>query len=199
MIGHLRGELALKAKDHLIIEVQGVGYKVNIPPSLQRKLPELGEELKIYTYTYVREDRLVLYGFLETKQLELFKELLGVSKIGPKSAISSLATLTVKEFKLAIVKEKVDVLKEIKGIGTKTAQRLILELKGKIDLEQILAEEKDTAVEATANLERQEAIDGLLGLGYSRREAEAAVKEACGEQSGLTVEEIIRQALQSLG
>jgi len=198
MIAHLQGELTLKRESYIIIDIQGVGYKVNIPLSLQMELPDLGEEVKVYTYTYVREDKLRLYGFLKMSDLELFEELLGVSKIGPKGAINTLSTLSAKEFKLAVAKEEIETLKRVKGIGKKTAQRLILEMKGKIDLEKVLAEGDDDS-SVIINPEKEEAVEGLLSLGYSRSEARKAVEVACKEEEITNVEEIIRLALQNLG
>jgi len=195
MIAHLQGELTLKRESYIIIDIQGVGYKVNIPLSLQMELPDLGEEVKVYTYTYVREDKLRLYGFLKMSDLELFEELLGVSKIGPKGAINTLSTLSAKEFKLAVAKEEIETLKRVKGIGKKTAQRLILEMKGKIDLEKVLAEGDDDS-SVIINPEKEEAVEGLLSLGYSRRKA---VEMACKEEEITNVEEIIRLSLQNLG
>ncbi|KXS40056.1 MULTISPECIES: Holliday junction branch migration protein RuvA [unclassified Candidatus Frackibacter] len=198
MIAHLQGELTLKRESYIIIDIQGVGYKVNIPLSLQMELPDLGEEVKVYTYTYVREDKLRLYGFLKMSDLELFEELLGVSKIGPKGAINTLSTLSAKEFKLAVAKEEIETLKRVKGIGKKTAQRLILEMKGKIDLEKVLAEGDDDS-SVIINPEKEEAVEGLLSLGYSRSEARKAVEMACKEEEITNVEEIIRLSLQNLG
>ncbi|SJZ72067.1 Holliday junction branch migration protein RuvA [Selenihalanaerobacter shriftii] len=197
MIAHLQGELTKKEESYIIIDIQGVGYKVNIPFSLHNRLPEIGEEIQIHTHTYVREDRFVLYGFLKMNDLDLFTKLLGVSRIGPKGAINILSTLSVNEFKLAIAKEDIKTLKEAKGIGKKTAQRLILELKGKIDLEKVLKGENDDN-DLISNSEREEAIEGLLGLGYNMREAQEAVKVACQGKEDISVEEIIKSALQSL-
>lgn len=200
MIAYLSGELTLREESYIIIDVQGVGYKVNIPFSVQCKLPQIGEEIEIYTYTYVREDRFVLYGFLHKEELKLFEKLLGVSKVGPKVAINILSTLSVKEFKLAIAKEEIKTLKQAKGIGKKTAQRLILEMKGKIDLEQVLAGESEAENEQlVSNSDKEEAIEGLLNLGYNTKEAREAVELACKGQESIEVEDIIKLALQNLG
>lgn len=199
MIAYLRGKLTLKQESYVIIDVQGVGYKVNVPFSVRSRLPESGEEIEIYTYTYVREDRFVLYGFLKREDLDLFEKLLGVSKVGPKVASNILSTLSVKEFKLAIAKEEVETLTQAKGIGKKTAQRLILEMKGKIDLERVLAGEGASKEEQLiADSDKEEAVEGLINLGYNMKKAREAINAACQGQEDIGVEEIIKLALQNL-
>lgn len=198
MIAHLKGELTLKEQSHIIIDVQGVGYEVVIPTSVHKRLPNIGENIKIYTHTYVREDRFVLYGFLQLSELELFGKLLKVSRVGPKVAVSILSTLNDREFKLAVAKEDIEVLKEVKGIGKKTAQRLILEMKSKIDLDRIKEEEESS--QSIAKVKREEAVEGLMNLGYNVQEARKAVTEACKDlDEAAEVEEIIKLALQKLG
>lgn len=199
MIAHLTGELVLNEETRIVIDVQGVGYEVMIPTSVQNRLPNIGEDIKVYTHTYVREDRFVLYGFLQMSELELFGELLKVSKVGPKVAVSILSTLNAREFKLAVAKEDIEVLKEVKGIGKKTAQRLILEMKGKIDLDQIIKEE-DESNQSVTNIKREEAVEGLMNLGYNVQESREAVTEACKDvDEDVGVEEVIRLALQKFG
>ncbi|ADL12242.1 Holliday junction branch migration protein RuvA [Acetohalobium arabaticum] len=198
MIAHLTGELVLKEEARIVIDVQGVGYEVMIPTSVQNRLPNIGEDIKVYTHTYVREDRFVLYGFLQLSELELFGKLLKVSKVGPKVAVSILSTLNAREFKLAVAKEDIEVLKEVKGIGKKTAQRLILEMKGKIDLDRIMEEEESS--QSVDGIEREEAVEGLMNLGYNIQEAREAVTEACkGVDEAAGVEEVIKLALQKFG
>ncbi|MBM7623206.1 Holliday junction branch migration protein RuvA [Sporohalobacter salinus] len=199
MIAYLKGELALKGESHIVIDVRGVGYEVIIPTSVQNRLPNIGENIKVYTHTYVREDRFVLYGFLQMSELELFGKLLKVSKVGPKVAVSILSTLNAREFKLAVAKEDVEILKEVKGIGKKTAQRLILEMKGKIDLDRIIKEE-DESSQSITGVKREEAVEGLMNLGYNVQEARQAVTESCKDvDEAAEVEEIIKLALQKFG
>ncbi|MGM0471598.1 MAG: Holliday junction branch migration protein RuvA [Bacillota bacterium] len=199
MIAQLKGELISKAEDYIIIDVNGVGYEVSIPTSLHNNLPELGTAVMVYTHTYVREDRFVLYGFLQQSELQLFRQLLKISKIGPKVAIGILSALQVRDFKLAITQEDIETLKQVKGIGKKTAQRLILELKGKIDLEELTTAD-ESIEQSTDQKQRQEAVQGLVNLGYKKSQAQQVVQSVASDLSSASeVEEIIKLALQELG
>lgn len=196
MIAFLRGNLLHGREDYLVIDVNGVGYRVFVPSSTMNRLPAKGEEVSVHIYTAVREDAIILYGFQTEAELELFKLLISVTGIGPKVAIGILSAMDVATFKRAIIFEDLTVLKKTPGIGEKTAKRLILELKSKIELDH--NEEPDGAptyvpVKSAA---LDEAIDALMTLGYSRVEAAQAAEQVKDKDD---VEEIIRQALKYLG
>ena len=191
MIAYLKGRLIRKSIDYIVVEVQGVGYKVYVTGSLQSKLPKIGEELELHTYNYVREDSITLYGFALLEELNLFEQLLGVSKIGPKASLSILATLTVEEFKLAIINGEVDTLKKVKGVGNKTAKRLILELQGKVELDKIVNDNNSTVDDDKIN----DSIDALVNLGYAQNNARKVVIDIYQQDSDLAVQEIIKMAL----
>ena len=190
MISYLDGELIRKDLEFIVINVQGVGYKVHTPGSVQTDLPQVGEEVELHTYTYVREDAIRLYGFSNLEELELFEKLLGVSKIGPKSALSTLSTMSVRNFKQALINGEEKTLQQIKGVGKKTAKRLILELQEKVEVDKIIDSNKN--IDET---EAQDAIQGLVNLGYQKSQARKAVEKVIEEDSDLAVEEIIRRGL----
>ncbi|MFW5856228.1 MAG: Holliday junction branch migration protein RuvA [Bacillota bacterium] len=169
MIGYLEGTVSWCSNNSIVIENDGVGYLVEVTELLQ--LPPVGKKIALYIYTYVREDALKLYGFETMEERKLFKILLSVSGIGPKAAMNILSTLTYERFIKAIMGEQIAVLKEVSGIGPKTGQRLILELKNKIDnlATQIQVEEKGPV--------DKELFEELIGLGYSRKEIEEVIKE----------------------
>ena len=190
MISYLNGELARKSLEYIVINVNGVGYKVNTPGSVQSKLPRVGNQVELHIYTYVREDAIRLYGFSSLEALELFEKLLGVSKIGPKSALSTLSTMSVRNFKLALINGETETLKQIKGVGKKTAKRLILELQEKVEVDKI--------VDSTSDIDKtkvEDAMQGLVGLGYRKSQARKVVKQVVEEDSDLAVEDIIRKGL----
>ncbi|AZR73111.1 Holliday junction DNA helicase RuvA [Anoxybacter fermentans] len=195
MIAYLRGKLLLWREDYLILDVNGVGYRVFTPSSVFGKLPPKGEEVSVYIYTSVREDAIILYGFLTEGELELFKHLISVNGIGPKVALGILSTLSVSAFKKAVAYEDIKTLKKIPGIGEKTAKRLILELKNKLQT-QILKVEEEKVIEPGSIPMVEEAVDALMVLGYSRTEAFGAVEQVKDKNS---VEGLIRQALKILG
>lgn len=192
MIYYLNGEYALHGKDFMIIDVQGVGYRVFVSSATLARLPQEGENVKIYTYQHVKEDALTLYGFLTRREEELFTILLSVAGVGPKLALAILAVLPPGLLEKAIITGDITALTQISGVGKKTAQRLLLELKdkvGQIDMAEIEVSDiqpifSDTTAEVTG---------ALIALGYSASEAEKAVKQI-GEVA--SVEEGIRKALK---
>ena len=194
MIGYLRGKLLLWRDDYLLVDVHGVGYQVYVPTSTLNHLPLRGEEISLYIYTAVREDAITLYGFQTEAELDLFKILITVSGIGPKVASGILSGMDVGVFKRAIVFEDLPLLKKVPGIGEKTAKRLILELKSKVQLDP-----EDTPAETIVPQKMpliEEAADALTTLGYSRSEAYAAIGQI-EERDDL--QKMIRQALKYLG
>lgn len=197
MIAMLRGQLVRQKSNQLIIDVGGVGYLVHVPTPTAARLPAIGETVTLHTYTHVREDVLALYGFATEDELLLFEDIIGVSGMGPRLALTSLSTLHPHEFRRAIANEDVHALTRISGVGKKTAQRLILELKGKLtpaaaDAQVALHDEEPQVAE--------EALAALLALGYSEAEALPALRlvqsDAGGEQADTAT--LLRYALRHL-
>lgn len=202
MIAYLRGKLVSAALDNIILEVNGVGYKVYTPASILGKLPEAGEELIIHTHHYVREDNMQLYGFQDTQDLAAFELLLGISGVGPKVALAVLSVLNYQQLHQAVVQENIPVLNKIPGIGKKTAQRLVLELKDKlaksggISPTTVIQNSAGTGITVST---AEDAISALESLGYQYHQARSAIQEAVslyGETA--TLEELIKGALKAL-
>ncbi len=198
MISYLKGSLEAKNIDSIIIEVGGVGYKVFMSGSSIDKLGEIGKVVKVFTYMRVREDDVSLYGFCTNEELKMFEQLLGVSGVGAKSALSILANISPSSFALAIITGDVETLKSLPGIGAKSAQRMILELKDKMKTQEAI-EAKEINIKAPVKPlgKLQDAIDALQVLGYGRKDIDIALSNINTEE--LTVEEIIKQALKYLG
>jgi Holliday junction DNA helicase RuvA len=195
MIARLTGKLAVKNPGEVVLDVGGVGYQVFIPLSTFYELPERGEVLSLQIYTLVRDETIELYGFLTLQEKDLFKLLLGVSKIGPKLANSILSGISAEELKTAIVTGNILKLNAIPGIGRKTAERLILELKDKIPKAHVTEQEAAALPGELVD----DALSALLNLGYKRAIAENAVKRALNEAGrDKSLEEIIRLALKYL-
>ncbi|MEW6608497.1 MAG: Holliday junction branch migration protein RuvA [bacterium] len=193
MIDSLTGCLKEKLPTYILLEVNGVGYGVHIPLSTYHKLPEPTAEIRLLTYLAVREDNLSLYGFYTLEEKELFLDLISTTGIGPKSALTILSSIEVSQFKQAIFKEDIVTLTSISGIGKKTAQRLILELKDKlkeIELPDIKPPDKKIL---------DDAILALISLGYKKGTATASVKKAQETlQEEFSIEELIKAALKFL-
>lgn len=191
MIAGLEGTIANQGVDHIVLNVGGVFYKVFMPPSTINSLGKVGDKAKVHTHLYVREDQLTLYGAPEERQLKLFETLLTVSGIGPKAALSILSAMPVDGLENAIASGNIDLLTRVPGIGRKTASRLVLELKGKIDLV--------SAVGLTASPSAaSEVVEALSGLGYSPLEIQAALAGLPRDQE-LTTEDMVLYALKRLG
>jgi Holliday junction DNA helicase RuvA len=195
MIARLTGKLTTKNPGEVILDVGGVGYQVFIPLSTFYELPERGESLSLQIYTAVRENAIELYGFLTLQEKELFKLLLNVSKIGPKLAQNILSGISSEDLKTAIITGDILKLNAIPGIGKKTAERLILELKDKVPKAQAAEQEATTLPGDLLD----DALSALLNLGYRRTVAERIVKRAINEtgRDG-SLEEIIRISLKYL-
>ena len=197
MYAYINGKIVDKANNYVVIDNGGIGYKIFMSPSVIEKLPDTGENLKVYTYYYVREDNIALYGFLSNEELRMFELLLSVSGIGAKSAIQILSSITPSSSALAVISNDVSKIVKIPGIGNKTAARIILELKDKLKTEQTINQnEKITKV---IDLEEKdtEAITALQVLGYTRKEISKVLEKI--DTQNLTVEEIIKKALLTLG
>jgi len=194
MIAQLHGELYARGEDWVIVQVGGIGFRVHVPTSIVEELGDMGEKVRLYTHLLVRDDALSLYGFATSDQLELFELLLGVTGIGPRSALGLLSSTSPETLRLAIAQEDVEVLVRVPGIGRKTASRLILELKGQIDLSRL-----GLSGEAKLSPEQAELLEVLTSLGYTTAEARAAVAALPPEARDQPLEERIRLALRYFG
>lgn len=202
MISYVRGELTAVEKDKVIVDVGGVGYGVFMPEASMGMLPQMGEEIKLHTYLNVREDAMQLFGFLTRDDLEVFRLLIGVSGIGPKGGLSILSKLTADDLRFAVLSGDAKAISSAPGIGKKTAEKVIIELKDKLDLEEML-EPKDISLSAEsvggglAGEIQTEAVQALVALGYGSTESLRAVKKVDLEQAK-TVEDVLKQALKNL-
>ncbi|AWM33727.1 Holliday junction branch migration protein RuvA [Hymenobacter nivis] len=200
MIAYLDGKLAYKDATQAIMDLGGVGYEVRISLATFSKLPAEGAPAKIYTYQHIKEDGQTLYGFLDPAEKALFMLLISVSGIGPGTGIVMVSSMSVGEIREAIVHEDVQTIQSIKGVGPKTAQRVILELKDKLRKDELLAKAGvDTVPLARQhNTQRAEALQALVTLGFARATAEKNLDQIAQKHGpGLTVEEMIKFALKS--
>lgn len=201
MISYIRGELAETAADHVVIDVNGIGFTVYVPGLVFGTLPAIGESVRLHTYFQVREDSFLLYGFPDKDSLELFRLLIGVSGIGPKGGLAILSTMPADELRFAILSGDAKSITKAPGIGAKTAQRLILDLKDKVDLEEAFESKLEHVAGGVgsnpAAQVQKDAIDALVALGYSQTESLKAVTkvELTGEMS---VEDVLKGALKHM-
>lgn len=193
MIAYLKGKLITKSVDYIVIEVQGIGYKVYMSKTAIDKIQE--KEIKVYTYLKVREDDISLFGFNTLEELNMFELLISVGGIGAKSAIAILSNITPSKFALAVITSDVNTLKKLQGIGPKTAQRIILELKDKIKTEEAIENQENTIQQEEQMQENmEELIQALQVLGYRRYEINNILPKIKEE----TLEDRIKEALQYL-
>lgn len=202
MIAFIKGILDTVSEKHIVVENQGVGFEVLVPGSVVQALPQVGNPVKLYTYMHVREDALQLYGFLTKDSLDMFKLLITVNGIGPKGALGILSVMDVDTLRLAILSDDAKSIAKAPGIGAKTASKLVLELKDKCHLEDILDSGVSDAgiakaAEGADNEARNDAIQALVALGYSATEATSAVRK-CEVTEDMTVEELLKQSLKNL-
>jgi Holliday junction DNA helicase RuvA len=203
MIAHLSGTLLSKQATSVIVDVSGVGYEVSIPLSTFYDLDDLGSTVQLRIYTHVREDAIQLYGFKTARERELFLKVISVSGIGPKLGITLLSGMSADEMIASIRTNNLARLTLIPGVGRKTAERLVLELREKVaDLSSAQLEEelgaKPEATEPNEDTVRADALSALLNLGYQRSAAEKAIDAALGEGGDVTVESILRRSLKKL-
>ena len=198
MISFIKGELVSVKEDKIIVEAGGIGYNIFVPTSLLPNLPQTGSEVKIYTYLNVREDAMNLFGFLNEDDLDMYKMLLGVNGVGPKAALGVLSNISANDLRIAIVSDDAKTIAKAPGLGNKTAQKIILELKSKIDLEATLGNiESDASIPAGINDDdRNEAVQALTALGYSASESMKAVRKVPMDVKG--ADAILKQALKNL-
>lgn len=199
MFAYLIGRIADITTDNLVLEVNHIGYNIKIPSSLPGKLPGIGKEVKIHTYTCVREDAFQLYGFLTRDDLEIFRLLIGVNGIGPKGGLAVLSVMSADDVRFAVLSQDAGAISKAPGIGAKTAQRVILDLKDRISLEDTLHMEKGAEAAADAELTdiRNEAVEALTALGYSATDALRAVKRVENAEE-MDVEDLLKAALKKL-
>ncbi|WP_028663915.1 Holliday junction branch migration protein RuvA [Runella zeae] len=196
MIAYLNGKLAHKDPAYLIMDVGGVGYEVKISLQTYSALPNLGEVCKVLTYQQIREDAHILYGFAELTEKNLFLDLISVSGVGSATALIMLSSLSAPEIKQAIVGEDVRLIQTIKGIGSKTAQRVIIDLKDKIKKEGLTAPQPSIFLGANSQI-RNEAIAALVMLGIPKPTAEKSVDTILKREGDqITVEQLIKLALR---
>ncbi len=196
MFAYIKGSLEEKASNFVVIDVSGIGYKIFMSDSAIQKIGEIGEIVKVHTHYYVREDNISLYGFLSNDELKMFELLLQVSGIGAKSAIIMLSNITPSNFVLAVITNDVSKLTKIPGIGAKTAQRIILELKDKLKTEAAVSKTEETRSVLEKSEVIDEAISALQILGYNKKEIEKALEKI--DKTNITVEELIKKGLTIL-
>lgn len=200
MISFIRGELASFEKEKVIVDVNGIGYGIFMPETSMSKLPSIGTVIKLHTYLNVREDAMQLFGFLTKDDLNIFKLLIGVSGIGPKGGLAILSKLSADDLRFAVLSGDAKAISAAQGIGKKTAEKVIIELKDKLDLEEVLTHKADNVpaitVESDSNQMQADAVQALVALGYGSTESLKAVRKA---GTGYTsVEELLKAALKNM-
>ena len=194
MFAYIKGLLEMKFKNYIVIDVGGLGYKIFMAENSINTIGDIGDTVKVFTYYRVREDDVSIYGFKTQEELRMFELLLSVSGVGAKSALVMLSCIEPSEFAIAVISNNVKLLTQVPGIGTKSAQRIILELKDKIKAEQS-EEQIEQSQEKTSKINEnvQEAISGLMVLGYSKKDIEKAFEHLAVES--LSVEDLIKKGL----
>jgi len=195
MIAHLRGTLFEKHPNLVILDVHGVGYEITIPISAFSSLPEKGQPVELHIHTHVREDALSLFGFITTADKALFEKLITVSGIGPKLAVTTLSGLTAADLVAAIRSGAIDQLVRIPGVGKKTAERMVLELRDKLDLIGVPAR-AEAAAKTSFSSNEEDVISALMNFGANRASAEAAVLKAKSTTDSNDFDPLFRRALK---
>lgn len=202
MYSYIKGELSeIVAENHIVVENGGIGYNIYIPGQVLSLLPGVGEEVKIYTYLCVREDAFILYGFLTRDDLNVFKLLIGVSGIGPKGALAILSVMSTDDLRFAVLSDDAKAIAKAPGVGNKTAQRLIIELKDKLSLEDAFEQKLSHTQEAVSGNGlkgiRNEVVEALVSLGYSSTEALKVLRDIEITEDS-SVEDILKLALKQM-
>jgi len=201
MIAYLKGKLLEKEANTVIVEANGIGYEATIPLSTFYELGEAGEDIELRIYTYVREDALQLFGFRTLRERSLFLKLITVSGIGPKLAITMLSGMSADEIIVAVRTDNLARLTSIPGVGKKTAERLVIELRDKLnEISSATVEERAAASNAPASVDAiyDDALSALINLGYQRAAAEKALKQAVQDGTEMSVQKLLRKSLQLL-
>lgn len=204
MISYIRGELCDIEEQKAIVDVNGVGYGIYMPQQALSLLPPMGQQVKIHTYLNIREDAMQLFGFLTKGDLNVFRLLIGVNGIGPKAGLNILSCLSPDELRFAVLSGDAKAISATPGIGKKTAEKLILELKDKLNIEDMLehaahggdSEDLASGTDTASNTMQAEAVQALTALGYGSAESLRAVKKSSPECS--SVEDILKEALKFL-
>lgn len=200
MIAYIKGILEDIESGTIVVDNNGVGYEISIPDNLTAQLPSLGSEVKIYTYLHVREDIMQLFGFLAKSDVTMFRLLITVSGIGPKGALGILSVLSAEDLRFAILAGDSKTISSAPGIGKKTAEKAILELKDKIKLEDAFEaklEKSQKSENSSSSLAQQEAAEALVALGYSQAEALKAVRKAEITED-MNTEDVLKLALKNI-
>jgi len=203
MIAYLKGKLLEKEANSVIVETNGVGYEVTIPLSTFYELGEIGEYIELRIFTYVREDALQLFGFKTLRERELYLKLISVQGIGAKSGISMLSGMSADEIIVALRTDNLARLTSIPGVGRKTAERMVIELRDKLnDLSSGAAQQQSASTVSGANVSADavydDALSALTNLGYQRNAAEKALKQAVQDGTEMSVQKLLRRSLQLL-
>ena len=197
MFAYIKGILTEKGNNYVVVEAGGIGYKIFMSNISSAVLGEEGSTVKVHTHYHVREDDISLYGFATKEELKMFEHLISVSGVGAKSAISMLSAISPSDFALAIISNNVNALKQVPGIGAKTAQRIILELQDKLKNENVVVQNENEVISVVKiTPEMEEAFSALQILGYTRRDIEKAFEGT--DTNGMKLEEIIKLGLKLL-
>lgn len=200
MYAYIKGILAEMEEDKIVVEANGIGYNIYTTAQTFDYLPPIGGEIKIYTYLHLREDVMMLYGFLTKDDLQVFRLLIGVNGIGPKGALAILSVMTTDDLRFAVLGEDAKAIAKAPGVGAKTAQRLILELKDKFHLEEAFEqklEHQEMASHVNGNHVKNEAVQALVALGYSSSEAWKALSNL-EINADMEVEDLLKAALKNM-
>jgi len=197
VISFLNGTIAAKNESGVIIDVGGVGYSVSMPVSDIAKMGGIGDSVKVFTHFHISENAIALFGFLTNEQIDYFNKLIAISGIGPKAAVSVLGTLSVQDLAYAIIAEDVKAITRAPGVGPKAAQRIILELKGKIDTQDAVSVPSGNSIASVSSVRADTgAVNALIALGASPSEAQKTVMQIGGD--GMSTEDIIKEALRRM-
>ena len=197
MLAYIKGELTQATNEYVVIEAGGLGYKVFMPETAIEKLGNIGENVKVHTYYRVREDDISIFGFNTQEELRMFELLLSVSGVGAKTAVVIISTIEPSDFALAVISEDVSELVKIPGIGKKSAQRIVLELKDKLKKDAISVEaDKKVNTKAQTNADVEEAMSALQVLGYNKKEIEKVFEKL--DKTNLGLEDLIKKGLAAL-
>ena len=202
MLSYIIGEVAEISSDTVVVENNGIGFNIKTSAMTIDSLPPVGDMVRIYTYLHVREDAMQIFGFLSKDELEVFKLLLNVNGIGPKGALGILSAISTDDLRFAVLSDDVNLIKSCPGVGAKTAQKLIIELKDKLRLEDAFEmavnnNNKKNTVQDNTVIVMNEAVEALVSLGYSSKDAIAAVKKVENIQNKNS-EQILKEALKGL-
>ena len=194
MFAYIKGSLEMKSSGYIVIDINGLGYKVFMSQNNIDTIGELHDIIKVFTYVKVREDDISIFGFKTQEELKMFELLISVSGVGAKSALVMLSCIEPSDFVIAVISNDVKVLTKVPGIGNKSAQRIILELKDKLKEEQLEEKLKDSSKKLKDNSENiNEAISGLMVLGYSKKDIEKAFEHL--DIDNLSIEDLIKKGL----